>query len=202
MGHPPQPPITFLTWNVNLVMGKDHSWPSLTFHDLLWPSMTFYRLLRPLWPSIIKCLLSRPSLISETLKPKPKLNLYLSSPGLMQAKINSHTNPRLDPNDSRTSLTSKGRVQKKKVKTWWNFPSSGWPPPYPYDGNYFLNFFGHYTIFWDLIEKNEIFTLNCPIWCKYCILKSLKLQGGGLGVLVEQWKVFFYIFLFKPLKKF
>ena len=52
-GHPP--PITFLTWNVNLVMGKDHPWPSLTsldlpwppvtFHDLLWPSMTFYHLL-------------------------------------------------------------------------------------------------------------------------------------------------------------
>ena len=26
--HPPH--ITFLTWNVNLVMGKDHPWPSLT----------------------------------------------------------------------------------------------------------------------------------------------------------------------------
>ena len=60
------PHITFLTWNVNLVMGKDHPWPSLTFldlpwpsmtfHDLLWPSMTFYHLLRPLWPSMIKWL--------------------------------------------------------------------------------------------------------------------------------------------------
>ena len=42
---PPHPLITFLTWNVNLVMGKDHPWPSLTFHDLPWPSMTFYLLL-------------------------------------------------------------------------------------------------------------------------------------------------------------
>ena len=41
------PPITFLTWNVNPVMGKDHRWPSFTFLDLTWPSMTFYDLLSP-----------------------------------------------------------------------------------------------------------------------------------------------------------
>ena len=43
--HHHHPPLTFLTWNVNLVMGKDHPchdlpWPSLTFHDLLWPFIT------------------------------------------------------------------------------------------------------------------------------------------------------------------
>ena len=52
-GHPPptinHPPLTFLTWNVNLVMGKDHPWPSLTFLDLPWPSLTFHGLH---WPSM------------------------------------------------------------------------------------------------------------------------------------------------------
>ena len=43
--HPTHPPITLLTRNVNLVMGKDHPWPSLTCLDLPWPSMTFYHLL-------------------------------------------------------------------------------------------------------------------------------------------------------------
>ena len=39
--HPTHPPITLLTRNVNLVMGKDLPWPSLTFLDLpSWPSMT------------------------------------------------------------------------------------------------------------------------------------------------------------------
>ena len=72
------PPITFLTGNVNLVMGKDLPWPSLTFHDLLCSYMTFYHLLRPLWPSMIKCLLLRP---------------YLAGP----LQINSQSIPRLDP---------------------------------------------------------------------------------------------------------
>ena len=41
--HPP-PHITFLTWNVNLVMGKELPWPWLTFLDLPWPSMAFHDL--------------------------------------------------------------------------------------------------------------------------------------------------------------
>ena len=110
--HPTTPPITFLTWNVNPVMGKDHPWPSLTFldlpwpsltfhdlpwlsmtsHDLLWPSMTFYHFLRPLWPSMIKCLLSRPGLIAGPLHSTPLPN-------------NSQSIPRLDPIDSKSSLT-------------------------------------------------------------------------------------------------
>ena len=35
------PPITFLTWNFNLVMGKELPWPWLTFLDLPWFSMTW-----------------------------------------------------------------------------------------------------------------------------------------------------------------
>ena len=69
--------IILQAWNVNPVMGKDHPWPSLTFHDLLWPSM-------------IKCLLSRPGLISGPLQSSP-------------AQINSQSNPRLDPIDSKSS---------------------------------------------------------------------------------------------------
>ena len=100
--HHPNPPITFLTWNVNPVMGKDHPWPSLTlldlpwpsmtFHDLLWPSMTFYHLLRPLWRSMIKCLLSRPliALIAGPLHSTP-------------LQINSKSIPRLDHIDSKSS---------------------------------------------------------------------------------------------------
>ena len=86
------PPLTFLTWNVNLVMGKDHPWPSLTFFDLTWPSKFFYDLLRSPWPSMIKCQLSKPGLISGPLKPKPKLiltefqGLTLSTPSLVSSK--------------------------------------------------------------------------------------------------------------------
>ena len=47
-----------------LLAMAEPAWNSMTFHDLLWPSMTFYHLLRPLWPSMIKCLLSRPGLIA------------------------------------------------------------------------------------------------------------------------------------------
>ena len=49
----------------------DLPWPSMNFHDLLWPSMTFYHLLRPLWPSMINCLLSRRGLISGPLQSSP-----------------------------------------------------------------------------------------------------------------------------------
>ena len=104
-------PLTFLTWNVNLVMGKDHPWPSLTFFDLTWPSKFFYDLLRPPWPSMIKCQLSKPGLISGPLKPKPKLiKCLLTSPDLMlrhlhssPAQIISPLNPRLDTIDSKSS---------------------------------------------------------------------------------------------------
>ena len=67
----------------------DLPWPSMTLHDLPWPFRTFYHLLRALWLSMIKCLLSRPGLISGPLKPKPKLiltqfqGLTLSTPSLV-----------------------------------------------------------------------------------------------------------------------
>ena len=67
----------------------DLPWPSMTFHDLLWPSMTFYHLLRPLWPSMIKCLLSRPGLIAGPLHSTPLPN-------------NSQSIQRLDPIDSKS----------------------------------------------------------------------------------------------------
>ena len=66
----------------------DLPWHSMTFHDHQWPSLIFYHLQRPLWHSMIKCLVSRPGLISGPLKPKPKLNLTqfqgltLSTPSL------------------------------------------------------------------------------------------------------------------------
>ena len=70
----------------------------MTFHDLLWPSMTFYHLLKPLWPSMIKCLLSSPGLISGPLKPKPKLiltefqGLTLSTPyWFLRIKVQKRT---------------------------------------------------------------------------------------------------------------
>ena len=65
----------------------------MTFLDLPWPSMTFYDLLSPLWPSmIIKCLLISPALTSGPLR-------LQSSP----AQINSPSNPRLDPINSKSS---------------------------------------------------------------------------------------------------
>ena len=73
-GHPPPTTSNFSHPNCQSSDGKrptmtflDFPWPSLTFHDLLWPSMTFYHFLRPLWPSMIKCLLSRPGLIARPL---------------------------------------------------------------------------------------------------------------------------------------
>ena len=72
--------------------------PSLTFHDLPWPSMTFYDLLSPSKTSmIIKCLLSRPGLISGPLQSSP-------------VQINSHLNPRLDPFDSKSYFTTRKKT--------------------------------------------------------------------------------------------
>ena len=70
---------------------SDGKRPPMTFHDLLWPSMTFYHLLRPLLPSMIKCLLSRPSLIAGLLHSTP-------------LQINSQSIPRLDLIDSKSSF--------------------------------------------------------------------------------------------------
>ena len=66
-------------------------WPSMTFHNLLWPFITCYHLLRPLWPSMIKCLLSRPGLIAGPLLSTPLPN-------------NSQSIPRLDHIDSKSSF--------------------------------------------------------------------------------------------------
>ena len=40
-------------------------------------------------------------------------------------------------------MTNTEGFKNKKVKTWWKFPSSGWPPPLPMMENIFL-------IFWAL----------------------------------------------------
>ena len=66
---------------------SDGKRPSMTFHhDLPWHFMTLYDLLSPsmtsIWPSKIKCLLSRPGIISRT----------------FQAQVNSHSIPRLRVN--------------------------------------------------------------------------------------------------------
>ena len=73
--------MSILWWEKTI---HDLPWPSMTFHDLPWPSMTFYHLLRPLKPSMIKCLLSRPGLIKGPLHSTP-------------LQINSKSIPRLDP---------------------------------------------------------------------------------------------------------
>ena len=76
----------------------------MTYFDLLWPSITFYHLLRPLWPSMIKGLLSRPGLFSGPVKPKPKLiqsqvwiSHYFATDNhfLIRGHMNSHWTPRL-----------------------------------------------------------------------------------------------------------
>ena len=94
----------------------DLHWSSLTFHDLpwssmifhvLWPSMTFYHLLRPLWPSMIKCLLSRPGLISGPLHFTP-------------LQINSQSIQRLDPIDSMSSFVCWPSYQKFDNKNLLN----------------------------------------------------------------------------------
>ena len=81
----------------------DLPWPSLTFHDLPSPSMTFYHLLRPLSPSMIKCLLSRPGLIAGPLQ------------------INSQSIPRLDPIDSKSSRNLIITIFKGWC-LWWPLP--------------------------------------------------------------------------------
>ena len=95
----------------------DLPWPSLTFLDLPRPSMTssmtFYHLLRPLWPSMIECLLSRPSLISGPLKPKPKL-ILTEFQGLTLSAWE-----RCDDDDTMTPFLFSR--YPRKVRSMWNF---------------------------------------------------------------------------------
>ena len=85
--------ITTLVWSVWLRSTKQFVRLDFLFciilSNLLWPSMTFYHLLRPLWPSMIKCLLSRPGLIAGPLHSTP-------------LQIISQSIPRLDPIDSKS----------------------------------------------------------------------------------------------------
>ena len=68
--------------------------------------LTFYHLLRPLWPSMIKCLLSRPGLIAGPLHSTP-------------LQINSQSNPRLDPIDSKSSFTVLNVIFSKGGGVGW-----------------------------------------------------------------------------------
>ena len=63
--HHHTPPIAFLIWIANLVMGKDHpwpSWPSMIFYDFTWPSMIKFLHARSLkLAACIKCLINHNS---------------------------------------------------------------------------------------------------------------------------------------------
>ena len=83
--------------------------PSMTVHDLPWPSMTFYHLLRPLWPSMYKCI------ISEPLKSKPQIiltefqGLTLSTQSLKYLNTRRHLG----------RLASQVGHLTNKLAIWW-----------------------------------------------------------------------------------
>ena len=84
-------------------MGKDHPWPSLTFFDFPWPSMTIYGLLSPSktyvnfydWMSIVKTW----------------SNIWTT---LTLAQINSHSIPKDDPIDFKSSFF-KASLKVRKI---------------------------------------------------------------------------------------
>ena len=69
--------------------------------------MAFYQFLRPLWPSMIKCLLSRAGLLAGPLFSTP-------------LQINSQPIPRLDPIDSKSSYFFKqsGLMRWSRSLNW------------------------------------------------------------------------------------
>ena len=75
VSRPPTPNFSHLKCHLDLPWPSldfhDIQWPSMTFYDLQGPYMTFYYLLKPLWPSMIKCLLSRPGLTSGPIQSSP-----------------------------------------------------------------------------------------------------------------------------------